>query len=211
MISRFAKLTGLIAPIFLSGCVSLLPETAPPKPRYHISAASFSDSSAPAVDWSLVVEDPRTTRVYDSVKIAVSPSPGKIQYYAKAEWADRAARLFQTALVQSFEDTGRILSVGDRTSVPLADYVLHTDIRSLELDVRGDSETPRIAVYAKLTDGKGSIHAAQLFNGEQTAASADVDAVLSAFDSMIAEVLGEIVQWSFEAGEAENRNTLAGA
>ena len=111
----------ITAAVFMSsGCVSLLPETAPPKPRYHISAIEAPKLEGPSVDWSLVVEDPRTTRIYDSVRIAVSTAPGKIEYFAGGEWADRAPRLFQTAIVQTFEDSGRILAVGDRAALPSA-------------------------------------------------------------------------------------------
>jgi cholesterol transport system auxiliary component len=185
---------------FASGCVSLLPETSPPKPRYHISAVSADALAGASVEWSLVVEDPRTTRVYDTTRIAVSAAPGKIQYFAGGEWADRAPRLFQTALVQSLEDSGRIITVGDRSAIPIADYVLQTDLRSIQLEIRG-GRAASVSIYARLTDGKGKIYAAQLFEMSAPATSDRADDVLAAFNSAFASAIAGIVNWAIEEGE----------
>jgi len=185
---------------FASGCVSLLPETAPPKPRYHIEAVEAASLEGMLLEWSLVIDDPRTTRVYDSVKIAVSPAPGKIEYFAGAEWADRAPRLFQTALVQTFEDSGRILSVGDRTALPIGDIVLQTDIRKLELNVQ-NGDTAIVSVYARLTDGKGKIYAAKKFAASAHANADQADEIIAAFDQSFETVIKELVAWTYEQGE----------
>jgi cholesterol transport system auxiliary component len=186
---------------FASGCVSLLPETSPPKPRYHISAVKADALAGASVDWSLVVEDPHTTRVYDTTRIAVSTAPGKIQYFAGAEWADRAPRLFQTALVQSLEDSGRIITVGDRSAIPIADYVLQTDLRAIQLNIRG-GRVASVSIYARLTDGKGKIYAAKLFEMSASATSDRADDVVAAFDSAFASAITGIVNWALEEGEA---------
>lgn len=186
---------------FASGCVSLLPETSPPKPRYHISAVNADALAGARVDWSLVVEDPHTTRVYDTTRIAVSTAPGKIQYFAGAEWADRAPRLFQTALVQSLEDSGRIITVGDRGAVPIADYVLQTDLRAIQLNIR-KGRAASVSIYARLTDGKGKIYAAKLFEMSAPAASDRADEVVAAFDNAFASAIAGIVTWALEEGEA---------
>ena len=211
MIKRFLQGLAFGVAIFSSGCVSLLPETAPPKPRYHIEAVGGDALSGDRVNWSLVVEDPRTTRVFDSVKVAVSPAPGKIEYFAGAEWADRAPRLFQTAVVQSFEDTGRILSIGDRAAVPIGDIILQTDIRKLQVNVAGGAETPLIVIYARLTDGKGTVYAAQQFRAERGARAGDPDSVMAAFDEAFTAVISDLVAWTFLEGEAVVANERAGS
>ena len=185
--------------VFLSGCVSVLPEAAPPKPRFHIAAASGEALQGEALGFSLVVDDPRATRVYDSVRIAVATAPGRTEYLAGAEWADRAPRLFQTALVQTFEDAGRILAVGDRAAIPVADFVLQTDIRRMELDVEG-ADAAVVAVYARLSDGKGKVYLARKFDARVAAASAKPDDVYAAFDGAFQQVLSDVVEWTFEAG-----------
>ncbi len=190
------------AALFASGCVSLLPETSPPKPRYNISAVDAGVLAGESVAWSLAIDDPRTTRVYDTTRIAVSTGAGKIEYFAGAEWADRAPRLFQTALVESMEDSGRIVSVGDRNAVPLGDFVLQTDIRRVQLNVRGNDRSAQFSVYARLTDGRGKIFAAQLFEASTPAGSDDADNVVAAFDTAFRNAITEIVDWTFAGGEA---------
>jgi len=188
--------------LFASGCVSLLPETSPAKPRYNISSVNAEDLAGAPVEWSLAVEDPRTTRVYDTTKIAVSTAPGKIEYFAGAEWADRAPRLFQTALVQSFEDSGRIIAVGDHSAIPVGDFILQTDIRSVQLNVRERQPAVSLSVYGRLTDGKGKIHAARLFEATQPASSDRAEDVIAAFDGAFDRSITDIVNWVLLEGDA---------
>ncbi len=190
------------AALFASGCVSLFPETSPAKPRYNISAVNAAVLAGAPVDWSLAVEDPRTTRVYDTTKIAVSTAPGKVEYFAGAEWADRAPRLFQTALVQSLEDSGRIIAVGDRSAIPVGDFVLQTDIRNIQLNVRDGQPAVSLSIYGRLTDGKGKIHAARLFEASQPAHSDRAADVIAAFDGAFDRAIADIVNWVFSEGDA---------
>lgn len=197
------RMSALAGAVFSTACVSLLPETAPPKPRYMLEGVEAGVVAGPAVSWSLVIDDPRTTRVYDSVRVAVSTAPGKIEYFAGAEWADRAPRLFQSALVESFENSGRILAVGDRTALPIGDIVLQTDIRRAHLDVKNKTHEAEISVFARLTDGKGTIYAAKSFASRVNSASDSADDVTASFDSAFDAVLTEIVNWTFEAAKAK--------
>ncbi len=186
--------------LFASACVSLLPETTPAKPRYHISAIEVSVADSQPVSWALAIDDPRATRAYDSTKIAVSTAPGKVEYFANAEWADRAPRLFQIALTQSFEDTGQILSVGDRQAVPIADLVLQTDIRKLQLNVRNGERASSLSIFARLTNGRGKVFAAKRFDASAPASSDAADDVLAAFDSAFDTLIREMSAWTFDEG-----------
>lgn len=189
--------------LFGIGCVSVLPEASPAKPRFHIVAADAGALSGEALAFSLVIDEPRSTRVYDSVRIAVASAPGRIEYLAGAEWADRAPRLFQTALIQTFEDAGRIIAVGDRSSLPIADYVLQTDIRRMELAVQGGNAAD-ISVYARLTNGKGTIFAARKFEARIASSSTKPDAVYAAFNTGFDQIVAGLVAWAYEEGERAN-------
>ncbi|WDI32039.1 ABC-type transport auxiliary lipoprotein family protein [Hyphococcus flavus] len=201
MMNRLVRIFACAAPLFAIGCVSVLPEAAPPKPRFHIEAANTEALSGAPLNWSLVIDDPRATRVYDTVRIAVAPAPGRIEYLGGAEWADRAPRLFQTALTQTFEDAGRIISVGDRLALPVADIVLQTDIRRMELDV-SNGKNAVVEVYARLTDGKGTVYAARKFEGRGNAGSTNPNAVYDGFEAAFGEILTSIVEWSYAEGVA---------
>jgi len=188
------------AALSVSACVSLLPETTPAKPRYQIAAIDARAPGAARVAWSLAIDDPRATRAFDTTKIAVSTAPGRIEYYAGAEWADRAPRLFQTALIESFEDSGRILGVGDRAAMPVGDYVLQADIRRIVLEIRDGKPAAVVHVYARLTDGKGAVHAAKLMPARIDAQSDEAEDVLVAFSAAFRRVLSDTVRWTFDEG-----------
>ncbi len=196
------RLPLILMALVASGCVSLLPETAPPKPRYHIAEFDTAALQGNRLNWSLVVDDPRTTRIYDSMRIAVTPAPGKIEYFAGAEWADRAPRLFQIALVQTFEDSGRILAVGDRGAVPVGDFVLQTDIRRLHFDVRNNEGQATIDIYARLGNGKGTVHAAKGFRASVPVDGEGADEIIAAFNQGFQSLIPELVAWTYEQGEA---------
>lgn len=201
MTHRFRTGLAVMLALLSTACVSVLPEAEPAKPRFHIAPAETGALSGDRLRFSLVVEEPRATRVYDTVRIAVASAPGRIEYLGGAEWADRAPRLFQTAVIQTFEDAGRILGVGDRTAIPVADIVLQTDIRRMELSVNG-ARAADVSVYARLTDGKGKIYAAQKFEAGVPADSAKPDDVYRAFDAAFDRVIADLVGWTYEAGEA---------
>lgn len=190
----------VLSAMLAAGCVSVLPEAAPAKPRFHIVAAAADGLTGEPLDFSLVIDEPRSTRVYDSVRIAVASAPGRIEYLAGAEWADRAPRLFQTALIQTFENAGRILAVGDRSSLPIADLVLQSDIRRMELSVE-NGEAADISVYARLSDGKGRIYAAKKFEARVNASSTRADDVYAAFSQGFDQIVTDMVAWAYEEGE----------
>ena len=191
----------LSAGILLQGCVSLLPETAPPKPRYQILSASVDDQPDASVAWSLVVDDPRTTRVFDSVRVPVKTGPGKIEYFSGAEWADRAPRLFQIALIQTFQDTGRILAVGDVGAVPLNDYTLKTEIRDASLVIDNGTSNVSVTIFARMSDNRGNVQAVRKFQSVEPTNAKEPDNVMQAYNDAFTKVIAEITAWTFVEGE----------
>ncbi|MFQ5562092.1 MAG: ABC-type transport auxiliary lipoprotein family protein [Parvularculaceae bacterium] len=195
------------AATLVSGCVSVLPKAPPPAARYAMEPVAAA-AEGPAVDWRLIVENPAATRIYDTTKVAVAREGGRFEYLAGSEWADRAPRLIQSALVQSFENSGRILGVGGRSAIPLAEFVLQTDIRALQAHYDRRDPVVRAALYARFTDGKGVVYAARLFESEAPIDGRGGDALLAAFDDALQAVFADIVVWSFETGEGVSQETL---
>lgn len=188
------------AAVLLSGCVSSLLETNPPKPRYLIEASDVEDGAQ--VAWSLIVDDPNASRAYDTTKIAVSRAPGRIEYFSGGEWAGPAPRMFQSAVIESFQDSGRILAVGDRVDIPFADFTLQTDIRRMKLNLAGGARNAELAVYARLSNGRGKIYAGKLFSASMRASTSSGDDVAAAFDTAFDDVISNIASWTLREGEA---------
>lgn len=194
----------LLASIALAGCVNVLPQARPAAPRYLIEPVKQA-ATGEAVTWSLAVDDPLATRAYDSPKIAAMREPGRLEFLGNGEWADRAPRLLQTAIIRSFENSGRILGVGDRTTLVSPTYILQTDIRNLEADYLSGAPQARIAVFARLVNGRGKVVAAKLFERRADAEGVTPADLARAFDAAAGRVIGEVLAWTFEEGEKAAR------
>lgn len=184
----------------LGGCVNVLPQARPAAPRYLLEPVK-AESDGPVVSWSLAIEDPIATRAYDSPKIAAVREAGRVEFLGNGEWADRAPRLVQTAIIRSFENTGRILGVGDRTALVSATYVLQTDIRNLEADYLSGKPEARVTVFARLLNGRGKVLAARLFERRAGAGAGSPADLARAFDTASGAVIADLMSWTFEEGE----------
>ena len=107
----------------------------------------------------------------------------------------------QSALIRSFENTGRILGVGDRTTMPTSTFILQTDIRNLEADYLSGAPKARVAIHARLMNSRGKVFAAKLFEASAPAGAGMPGDLARAFDGAVGGVIGEIVAWSFAEGE----------
>ncbi len=190
-----------------SGCVSQLLETNPPKPRYLIGFVDAAAVAGADVDWSLIIENPGASRAYDTTKIAVSPTNGRIEYFGGGEWASRAPVVVQMAMIQAFEDSGRILAVGNRADIGLSDYALQTDIRRLDLDVAGGKRSARVDVYVRLTNGRSKVFAARSFKAVAPARSDSGDDVAAAFDAALKTVVVDVANWTFAEGADDDASS----
>ncbi len=207
-------LAGAMALAAVQGCVSVLPDADPAAPRYGVSFApadAFPPVAGAGVDWSLSVADPLSTRAIDTANIALLADRAQYEYYPDGEWVDRAPRLVHTALVRSFENSGRIVAVGGRDSQPVSDYVLQIDVRDFEADMRSGDLIARAAIYARLTNVRGRIFAAELFEAQRGVGEDKAGAVAGALDAAAGELMPRIVDWAVTAGEAAAETEAAEA
>jgi ABC-type uncharacterized transport system auxiliary subunit len=108
----------------------------------------------------------------------------------------------QTALIRSFENSGRILAIGDRIALPAPDYVLSTDIRALHASYETGAPVAAFSVYARLIDRRGRVVAAKLFEKTEVVESNSVPRIAAALDKAVNAAVADMVAWSFETGEA---------
>ncbi len=163
------------------------------------------DPSWPTVAWQLVLSKPSATRMVDSPRINVRPSPSELEIYAGATWAQPATDMIEDALLRGFEDSGRIAGVGRAAAGIRADYRLATDIRRFESDYRGQpTPTVVIEINAKLihvVDQRVVID--RTFRQEQPVASTDVPAVTAAFEKGLNALTADVVGWALSSGQKD--------
>jgi cholesterol transport system auxiliary component len=118
--------------------------------------------------------------------------------------------MVQTLLVESFENTGRIVSVGREAIGLRADFVLKTELREFQAEYleTGDAlsdEVPqvRVRLNAKLVRiPERVIVASESFQDVQMPPANRMGEVVEAFDRALGEVLKDTVEWALRTGEA---------
>lgn len=183
----------------LSACGGLIPQ-APPSNLYTLSPKTSFRPDLPKVDFQLVVEEPYAAGGLDTHRIAIYTGPYEVKYYAEARWAERVPRMVQTLLVESFENTGRIVSVG-RQSVGLrSDFNLKSELREFQAELKeGGNGVPEVlvALNSKLvSQTRQQIVASVNFDRRVKAKGNSLPAVIEAFDEALGHVLRETVQWT---------------
>jgi cholesterol transport system auxiliary component len=152
------------------------------------------------VNYQLVVTVPDAPQSLDTARIALARSPTTIDYFASSSWTDRAPVMVQDLLVESFENTKKIVSVGRDTSGLRADYVLVTDLRDFEARYYQGTDRPpqvRVRLTAKLIKMPereiiGGLDAVKTTDAERN----DIDSIVNAFGDATGNAMKMIVQWT---------------
>jgi cholesterol transport system auxiliary component len=202
---RHTSIAALLA-FALAGCSLPSLGSGPPPDLYVLSPKSTFSDDIPAVDWQLVVDEPSTAKGIDTDRIAIAPQPLEVKYFAGARWADRAPRMVQQLLIQSFENTKKIVSVGRQSIGLRSDFVLKTELREFQAEKTPEGGTVvRVRLNLKLVrPAIGQIVASQSFESVKPAASENVPDIVQAFDDAVGAVLKRAVTWALSAGE-ENK------
>jgi cholesterol transport system auxiliary component len=209
----FAALTGLGA------CSSIIPgaDRDPPK-LYDLSPKSTFAKNLPRVRWQLVVEPPIAAAGLSSARIALKRSLLRLEYYAQAAWTDTTPTMIQTLIIESFENSKKIVSVG-RTSAGLrSDFVLQTSLREFQAEYSNEAitkkamkkaenksasgPTVRVSINAKLVKmPERTIIASRTFEHLVIASSNGMEEIVGAFDDALGKALKRIVQWTLVQGQ----------
>tara|TARA_R110002167_G_scaffold154534_3_gene348749 strand:- start:406 stop:1074 length:669 start_codon:yes stop_codon:yes gene_type:complete len=204
--ARLALLTlaALLLPA-LSGCEGLLPGlSGPPPDLYTLTPKSNFDLALPRIEKQIVVEEPLASGGLNNTRIALRTKPIELQYFARSSWTERAPRMVQTLLVESFENTDRIVSVGRQAIGLRSDYNLKSELREFQAEYYEGAVTPliRVRLNAKLVrQPRRNIVASQTFEAEVRAAGQDIDSIILAFDEALGKVLKRTVEWTLTSVE----------
>lgn len=207
---RHALAAGLL--LMLAGCSILSDKPKSTSTIYAPDPHVQADPAWPKVEWQLVLAPPTSPRIFDSLRMAVRPTPGELQVYRGAQWARPPSDMLQDTLLRTLEDSGRITAVARQGSGMAADYKLLLDIRRFESDyTHGNGSqgngTPAatIEVSAKLIHvASQRIAAARVFHQATPAASTSVADVSNAFERSLATLGHDLAGWTLASGQAHN-------
>ena len=136
------------------------------------------------------------------MRIALVQASGQLDYYADAGWQDRLPYVVQGSLIEAFEASGRMQSVGRDTEGLKSDYLLVSDIRDFQARYAAPDTPPSavVRIVAKLiaartrtivmsTDARSDVQASQN----------NVAAVIAAFNQALTTVQQKIVEAALSA------------
>lgn len=203
MIGRSMKATCAgLAMLALGACAAINP-TAPS--LYTLTPRAAIDPNIPRAEWQLLVEAPVASAGIDTPRIAVARSPTSIDYFADVSWADRAPNMIHGLIVQSFEDSGRIVSVGRDTVGLRSDFVLKTELRDFQAEYATPAshfpERVRVRIAAKLVGmPRRTIEAGETFEAVVPVRGRDFTDVVAAFNEALGSVEDRLVEWTLRSG-----------
>ncbi|MGG6461955.1 ABC-type transport auxiliary lipoprotein family protein [Solilutibacter silvestris] len=193
------KITRALAAIamlaLLAGC-SILPK------HEDITIYTAVAQSAPSPSWpqvraQLAIARPTAERMLADPRIVVRPSPGELQVYRGATWAEPPPEMVQRSLLQLLEDSGRLKGVATRGGGLSSDYELATDIRRFDSDYAGgNAPNAVVEIAARLVSNDGRVVAFRVFHAETPATSTAVPAVAQAFQQSLAKDSQDIAGWA---------------
>ena len=192
----------------LSACTgNILPGAGNDPPNlYVLTPKTTFVTDLPKVDWQLTIPLPIADAALNTARITLRQNPISLEYYARANWVDTAPQMIQTLLVESFENSGKIIGVGRQSVTLRADYSLLTDLREFQAEyLGGGPPRVRVRLNAKLVKmPQRTILATETFEYLVPAASSDLQAVVSAFDVALGKTLKNMVEWTLKAVPPES-------
>jgi cholesterol transport system auxiliary component len=187
----------VIGALLLCGC-ELIQAAEEPTDLYQVSPKSTFEPDMPSVRWQLAVEAPVAAANLNTGRIAIAKSPTSFDYYAKTAWTDRAPLMIQTRIVDSFENSRKIVAVARESFDIKANYVLQPDLRNFEaMYFYGGAPIAHVRIVAKLVEMPDrQIIGVATFERCVRARADKVPKVVEAFDQALGSVIKQLVAWT---------------
>ena len=204
----------------LSGCSVNLPGSGVPPRIFVLTPKSTFDDDLPVADWQLLVEPPLAAAGISSSRIALRRSSIELQYFGRAAWTDSAPKMIQTLLIESFENSNKIISVGRQAIGLRADYILKTDLREFQAEFINEDGTPmaegsapniRVRLNAKLVKmPERAIVGSNTVEYLIPAPGVGMVEIIQGFDDALGKILKRMVNWTLREGDRIENESVSG-
>lgn len=190
----------VLVSLMLTGCggFSLLPTEA--ARIFDLSPKSTFPADLPTVNSQLVVQEPTAARALNTDRIAVRKGQFEVGYFKGVRWSDQAPRMIQIRLIESFENSHRIGSVGRRAIGLTSNFDLLIELREFQAEMpdgRTNADSVIVTINAKLVEQPSAfIVASRTFEMSEPTENKTITGVVGAFDEALGSVLKDIVTWS---------------
>lgn len=184
----------------LSACA--LPGSGDPPRRVSLSPATEFPPNLPAAGWSLRVQEPSAPASLNTAKIAFRAQGGDLEYLSTGVWTERAPDMVMTLLVRSFENTGVILSIGDRRTRIRPDFDLNSELRDFQIvEVGKDKARIQVRLHSRLIrHPRRDLIGETEFDAGVEVSPVSLDSAVAAFDEALSVVMADTVEWALKTG-----------
>ncbi len=198
----------LFVSILISACSIVGGNTRDRATVYDLDPRVAADPAWPRVEWQLSLPRVNASRVGDSLRIAVRPTPNELQIYKGASWARIPADMIEDAILRTLEDSGRIHAVSRQGSGISGEYRLLLELRRFESAYTVPGEPPKVVIEinAKLMHiASQRVAASHTFLQQTPASSVVIEDVVEAFDQALRQVTSDVVGWVLTSGNEDSR------
>lgn len=201
---RRAMLRGLSLILAGASTVSCVGGSAEPFRKFYLRPPELLPDDLPKVDWSLVVEPPQTIPALRTTRIALAFAPNEFDYYADAEWGDLATVMVQGIIIRSFQNSGAIDVVANERQRLRPDFALKSSLLPFFAEGQeGEAPVAQVGLDVQLMQMRGrEIVGTRSIEQSAKAEGPEMDAIIAAFDEALGAVLGELIPWTLDTGNA---------
>lgn len=186
----------LLPLLLLAACSGILPGSGPAPDLYTLSPPARGVDGLARANWRLLIEEPTAVGGLEANRIAVQRTPNEVRYFADVRWVERATRMIQGLMVESFERSNAVAAVERYTVGPRAEYVLKSEVRDFQAELFDGAKMP--TVHVRLTarlvrNGRQDTVWTRDFSARVNARASTAPDVVAAFDQALGQVMNEIV------------------
>ncbi len=189
--------------VLIAGCS--LPGSGEPPRRMRLSPAATGDfpPNLPQAGWVLQVDEPSATISLNTARIAIGRADN-VEYVKNAQWASRSTEMVMELLVESFQNSGKIIRVGDRRARIRPDFKLESQLTNFHIERAGEETgTVRVELSATLIkQPRREAIQSSPFSASRELATFDRDAIVAAFNEALQDVMVDTVEWTLRTGSA---------
>ncbi len=184
----------------MAGCQ--LPGSGALPRRVRLAPAEDFPANLPSVAWTLLIQEPDATLALNTAKITYIGLNGDISYLSTGEWSSRAPEMVMELLVESFKNSGKMLSVGDRRARIRPDYELETRLDDFQVEeITGGGGLVRVELGGSLVEKpRRNVLSSFAFDAETKVDPLTLDNIIAGFDEALKDVMEQTVEWTLRTG-----------
>lgn len=196
--------------IFLSGCVSFLPEETVASKKIVLAPQLTSSITGPKISEALIIEKPLMLGSLDSTRLKIILEDGAgsalADVIAGVEWSDRLPNLLQETFITLSERTEKFPAVGRTEERFYAPYRLQLRVTNFEVVKKADaSMNVVVRLSAKLLHSQHrNVLGQKQFFWNMKVEEEGLQCIIKAFEKTLGLGSLELLQWTVSKARIKN-------